>query len=261
MRVIAILCFYDESPTWLASTVASLAKCADHLVAVDGAYRLYPHGHGRSHIDQADAIVRTAEAVGIGLTLYQQAEPFDGNEVEKRSLSLRLAETIATPYEDWYLVIDADEVVLETTPAFRATLERTDKLVATYGLTEWQPDPYADDASEQYAQVRYEPPLWTVQVRGIYRALPGLRYEHAHYVVRADIAGEPVYLFGIAPQHNLAPAEELYRSIRIEHRNRQRTRQRAQAAREYYAIRDNTDAEALSRVFMESPDGALLEVK
>lgn len=260
MRVIAVLCWYDESPTWLATTTASLAKCADHLVAVDGAYRLYPEGRGRSQNEQADAIVRAAEAVGIGLTLYQQDEPFAGNEVEKRSLSLRLAEAIATPYEDWYLVIDGDETVLEVAEGVRARLASTDKDVATCGLTEWMPDPFSDEARTQFTQTVYIEPTWTVPVRRLYRALPGLRYEDAHFVITAEVNDRKRYVSGLTPHHYLEPAEELHQDIRIEHRHRQRTLARLRAAQSYYHVRDSSDAERLSTVLMESPSGELVEV-
>ena len=37
MNLHAILCWWDESPTWLAATVASLATIGvDHVIAVDG---------------------------------------------------------------------------------------------------------------------------------------------------------------------------------------------------------------------------------
>ena len=261
MKVIAILSWYDESPTWLAACVASMAKCADHVVAVDGAYQLYPSARGRSNIDQADAVVRAAEAVGLGLTLYQPTQPWEGNEVEKRNMTIRLAETIATPYTDWYVVIDADEVVLDCKPGFREQLARTDKLVATYGLTEWMPDPHSDEAREQFAQLVYEPPTWTVQIRAMYRALPNLRYQGAHYVVAGEHEGEDVYLFGLTPHHNLEPAEEMHRYLRVEHRNRQRNVARARAAKEYYAIRDSANIEQISKVLMASPDGELVEVR
>jgi hypothetical protein len=260
MRIFAILSWYDESPSWLAATVASLAKCADHVIAVDGAYALYPDAQARSHFDQAQAIQLAAEAAGLGLTLYQPAEPFAGNEVEKRTLSLRLAQTLATPYEDWYVIVDGDEVVLECASDFRERLAATDKLVATYGLTEYMEDPYTDEAREQFARVAYVEPTWTVQLRSIYRALPGLRYEGAHFVVTAEHEGRQRYLFGLTPHHGLEPAEEMHHCLRIEHRNRQRHRARQAAAKQYYANRDSTNIEALSTVFMESPTGDLLEV-
>src|SRR6266498_1360247 len=59
LKIIAILSWFDESPSWLSACVASLARAGcSHLVAVDGAYRLYPDGRPHSGIAQQDAITR-----------------------------------------------------------------------------------------------------------------------------------------------------------------------------------------------------------
>ena len=92
MKLIAILCWYDERPSWLAGVTASLARLqVAHLVAVDGAYGLYPKGHGCSGTEQQQTIVETCRAAGIGTTVHTPPEPWFGNEVEKRNLAFQLA--------------------------------------------------------------------------------------------------------------------------------------------------------------------------
>jgi hypothetical protein len=56
-------------------------------------------------------IAEVCDALEMGCTMFAPREPFAGNEVEKRSVSLKLAETVAEPFEDWYFVVDADHFV------------------------------------------------------------------------------------------------------------------------------------------------------
>lgn len=113
MKLHTILSYYDESPVWLAATVASLSQIGvQHLLAVDGRYPCFsPGSPACSTIEQSEAIVATAMASGMGVTLVvpHRNEPLA--ETEKRERSFRLLTELATPMEDWFLVIDADEIV------------------------------------------------------------------------------------------------------------------------------------------------------
>jgi hypothetical protein len=49
MNLTALLSFYDERPEWLERMILSLRLLpVTRLVAVDGAYELYPNGKGAS---------------------------------------------------------------------------------------------------------------------------------------------------------------------------------------------------------------------
>lgn len=235
-RVCALLSWYDESPLWLAATVASLAGLADHLVAVDGAYALFPGGEARSPVEQHEAIVEAAAAARLGLTLHVPTERWAGNEVEKRNATVELARQVAD--EDWWLfVIDADMVVAHA-EGVRQALAEAPEDVAAYELVT-RDDPHRNETVAKYARES----LWQKQsrqpLRGIYRALPHLRFEGAHYVVRADCPGEPArYLWGREDLHALAPAADVRLELRVEHRSHLRDRERADQARGYYRVRD-----------------------
>ena len=85
MRLVAILNFYEESSQWLAALVASLQKAnVDHIVAVDGAYALFPDAmtRPRSGPEQPQAIIECAHTLGIGCTIHRTRSAWGGNEVE-----------------------------------------------------------------------------------------------------------------------------------------------------------------------------------
>jgi hypothetical protein len=111
--------WFDEDPQWLAASTAAFAKLCDHVVAVDGAFVGYPNCRPASGGDQAEAIVAAARAAGIGLTLYVPGEVWMGNEPEKRSMYAKIVNALATPYEDWMLVLDADEEISWVSPLAR----------------------------------------------------------------------------------------------------------------------------------------------
>lgn len=120
--------WYDESPDWLYELVCSVAPICSRVVAVDGAYALYPDAQGRSHPDQASAIVFGAAQHALDLTLHQPAQPWSGNEVKKRNFALDLA-SAAKP--DWLLILDGDEFLAEFPPDLHERLEATDESAAT----------------------------------------------------------------------------------------------------------------------------------
>lgn len=123
MRLFALLSYYDEPVSWLAATVASLSRIGvDHLVAVDGAYIHYPHAKPCSPLEQADAVMRAADAVGIGCTLVRPNQLM-WTEQQKRDYCFRILETMATPMQDWVTIIDADEVIVEGSPSWKVELD------------------------------------------------------------------------------------------------------------------------------------------
>jgi hypothetical protein len=124
VNITLVTVWYEEKPGWLYELVASVAGVCNRVVAVDGAYALFPNAKGGSLPDQAEAIVAAVAGYGLDLTLYQPAAPWHGNEVEKRNYALSLANA---EKPDWVAIIDGDERIVETPPDLFAKLEATDK--------------------------------------------------------------------------------------------------------------------------------------
>lgn len=237
--------WYEESPVWLAETVASVSRFCDHIVACDGAYALYPRGRGGSHPEQAQAIREAAAAVGIGCTVHVPSSRWEGNEVAKRSAMFRIASAIAGP-DDWYLVIDADEMITAAPDDVRARLAETTCVVAEVSHSTYR------------GNIGGEHEPWSARpARRLFRALESLRVEGRHWDYVADIEGETVHLWGqgLGP---IAAAEDM-QGITMMHRSHLRPARRRKAARDYYLIRDQHGIEARP-VVVEGLDGQLLEV-
>lgn len=219
MRVIGMLSWYEEPASWLAECVASLASLCDHLVAVDGPYALFPGAIRKpaSGSEQADTIARTAAGAGIGCTVHVPRAPWWGNEVGKRDFMFRLAMSIAEPGADWLLRIDADEVLTQVPADTAKFLSETDMDVAEVAM--WE---RGDGQDSQF-------PL-----RVLFRALPGIGIQQAHYVVTAPGESGTRVLCGNEQVHRPEPALGLP-DVRLEHRTGQRAAMRQAQKREYYA--------------------------
>jgi hypothetical protein len=126
MRVVGLLSWFDESPSMLAASVAGMGEAGvDHLVAVDGPYKLYDHdGLPCSSREQHDTIISVAQQFGMGVTIHVPARAWENNEIEKRTALFAFGAAVATPYEDWFLVVDADEVIVHAN-GYRAELEQS----------------------------------------------------------------------------------------------------------------------------------------
>ncbi len=243
MRVVGLLSWFDEPPAQLAATVASAAGCCDHLVALDGPYKLYPHASMRpmSPSVQAMTIICAARACGLGLTVEHRAVPWAGGEVEKRSHLFRLGLAVAEPMVDWFFVIDGDER-LDTVPAdLHQRLERSGRHVATVTLRD-------RDANVQNRAHR-----------ALFRAVPDLEVVGAHYINICELDGEQVVLRGLERLHQLAPAEDLSEVV-VEHDQQSRPAARAAAGRSYYQRRDELVAERVATTFMRGLDGEPVRV-
>ena len=230
MRIVGLLSFYDEKPGWLAAAVASMAPFADHVVAVDGAYAAYPGGRARSPVGQSEAICDTARACQVGCTVYEPQTVWAGGEVAKRAFMFRLAEAITTP-DDWYFVLDADEVVSEVGLDVPATLVATEHDAAQVtcwqhrGHYEPQERPFVTDLVEQQ------------QLRKFFRAIPGLTVAVNHYTY---ILPDGRHLWGHGVP--LEPAEGMA-ELKVEHHTKGRDLWRANQSRCYYERRDEQQLE------------------
>ena len=256
MKLVAILSWYDESPTWLAHVVAGAARAGcSHVVAVDGPYALYSSTERTSGVEQHDAIVRACHASGLGLTLHVPDHAFIGNEIEKRNLAFRLAEQVTTE-EDWLLVVDADMVVTRDS-LLLDDLEETNLDCASVQLVErfdWHTD---DGRSILPAEAKVSQRSATAH-RALFRAYRGLEVVNAHYIYRFFDGEDYRYLWG--PQSlELEPALNLT-GVEVEHWSRQRNAERAERQKAYYETRDQARIERVGRLYMETTDGEVAEL-
>lgn len=232
-RIIGLLSWYSESAVWLAQTVASAAKCCDHVVAVDGAYGLYPEGRNRSSAEQGAIITDVAAGYGMGVTVHTPKDRWHGNEVEKRSFMFALAETIAEPNVDWYFVLDGDEVILDVPSDFRHRLATTD--LDAGEVTFWEHQDPQQDPKLAAAARQFE---WSghhrFPIRTLFRAIPGLRVETNHYTYKTP---DGRLLWGNEAEAEQVPALDC-QDVLIEHRTHLRDLARRNAARDYYKRRD-----------------------
>lgn len=212
MRVIGLMSWYEEPASWLAECVASASKLCDHIIAVDGPYLHFPGGLRRpaSGPEQADTIQRTAHALGMGCTIHVPHTAWLGGEVEKRDFMFKLGMTFAEP-DDWFFRVDADEMLSDVPYDTRDRLAQTEHNVAEVML--WERTEWGDS----------EHPL-----RCMFRAIPGIRIEQAHFIVTAPIGSGRQFLSG--PKSLLA--EPLW-DVRLEHRTQMRSDERKRLKRQY----------------------------
>jgi hypothetical protein len=229
MRIFGCLIWFDEDPRWLASTVASFGKIADHVVAVDGAFFAYPEGRPASGGEQGEAIQAAARAAGLGLTLHVPQTVWYGNEPEKRSCYARIVNALAEP-GDWMLVLDGDEELSDVSPLARGDLENATENAATIGF--WTTD---------------ELRSWYGPTRRLYRVLPGMEYGPSHYSLSAPAPGYEavgcLWLDGRGEKYGepLEPALDLTSQIRVEHKHHLRTGPRTEKADVFMNLRPSLE--------------------
>lgn len=243
-RVIATVCWFDESPVWIAATVASCARFCDHIVAVDGAYALYPDARARSGSEQHEAFIETCAALNMGLTMHVPRTPWYGGEVEKRTRLMQFAVAEGSP-DDWAFIIDADEVVEEAPGDVHARLAGTDLHAAFVTLLE-RDDHHEGDVAAM-ARRSAIPNEYRSTLRIFYRCLPGLRVEGNHYSYTADGPDGPLLLWGDSGSASMVDALDLS-DVVVEHRNHRRPQYRRLAAQSYYRLRDELGVETAPEV-------------
>lgn len=227
MKVIGLLSWYEEDPSLLTECVNAAAQVCDHLIAVDGAYALYPNATHQPYSDyeQYRAIHHAARAAGIGATTYSQPTPWRGRwggEVAKRDFMFRVGMQIARPNKDWFFRVDADEIVTQVPVDLPERLESTQCDVASVMM--WtKGQNYQPDAQYDF--------------RCLYRAIPGIQVTRAHYIVAAPSRsglGPWNILTGDDRIHPLADSEDLL-DLRLEHRTDQRGERRKKHKSYYLA--------------------------
>ena len=228
MRLVGILNWYDEKPSDLAACVASLAKAGiEHLIAVDGAYALYPNGSAASPVEQHETILAFCRGAGIGCTLHIPPDVYPGNEIEKRTLGFQLAEHV-TEEDDWYFLMDADQVIISAL-GLREALERTDLHVAEV----------------RFHEKGYDP-LSGYPVRCIFRALRGLHLFESHCAYRT-VDGRFLWQGNISTGREPPQEAALDASfVLVEHTREGRTPERQNGKNLYYDRRARLGAETIN---------------
>jgi hypothetical protein len=105
MKILGVIIFYDDGPELLERSLKSLKKVTDKVLAIDGAYREFPHKDFLSQKASLDVVKSLADQV-----IIPEKEWHD--EPAKRNAYLKLKST-----KDYYLMLDADEEVTGTRPA------------------------------------------------------------------------------------------------------------------------------------------------
>lgn len=110
-RIVALLNWYDETPSTLTRCVHSLQKTGiSHLIALDGVYKHFPHTNATSPENQHTALKEAAKDISLPLNSFSVEFAFN-NQVEKRNMLVCLAKHYVRDYVDFFFVIDADEEV------------------------------------------------------------------------------------------------------------------------------------------------------
>ncbi len=246
MKICGYMSFFDESPHWLATAVAGMARLCDVIVAHDGAYALYPGARARSHPHQSEAVLGAAEAADVACLLYQPRDVYWGNEIEKRNQGLRFAGALLEPDEDWLLVFDADFHVLRVNPeVIRHELGETELDVATYTILDGK-DLMADPGMERAAKEMDISTEWTTRTRDIYRWTPSLTIGPTHYGYSRWDNGKRRWLRG--PWEGVEDAHELEANLVVYHRREDRAKVRLAGADGYRINRQNAGIEKIEEM-------------
>jgi hypothetical protein len=218
VRLHGLLSWYDERERDLASCLAALAGAGfDHVVAIDGAYELFPGGQARSPARQRLAVSAETEQLGLGLTLHVPDKPWPGNEVEKRTALFDLAFAVSAP-GDWWLVLDADEKITQAPADLAIRLARAEEDVAEIKLRDF-------DAAKG---IEPDKPLDTTVIR-LFRRQP-IRLEGNHWTHK-DAEGRVIS--GRQDQTEV-PILDLTDVMTMEHRRALRGEDRLVAQYAYY---------------------------
>jgi hypothetical protein len=204
-----------------------MSKLCRNVVAIDGGYFLFPGAidQPRSHPQQADVILRTAEALGMGVTVISPNEPWE-SEVEKNAMLFQTAQARLTA-DDWILWLGADEVVSDAGDI--SELEKQPADVAEVMMWERQ-------YTGRYA------------IRRCFRALPNITVEYAHYFVTAEKDGKRVILSGSPRDADIGSAF-MWSGTRIEHRAEERDAIRYEKKQRYAELALPREAAALREAF------------
>lgn len=236
-KIIALLSWYDEDPSWLVASLASLSKLGvDHVVALDGAYILLPEGKNVSPPEQHSAIVEICLGMGVGLTLHVPDNVWVGNEVEKRSFLFQLGEQIARPNKDFYFVVDADEVMKDCPGDVKKRLAESKFDAARVTLLNRKPP-----STGQEHEFAWDPNS-KVALPKFFRAIPGLRVVGNHYTYALP-DGRKLWGQGDGMTSGLVEDYLNLEDLTIDHRTATRDKYRRKLQCDYYDRRERMNIE------------------
>jgi hypothetical protein len=264
MKLFGILSWYNESPTWLAACVASMARIGvDHVIAVDGRYPHFAIGEDVcSPIEQAEMIAGVAEGCGMGLTMIRptrSTRPL--TEPEKRTLCFNLLNLIATPFEDWCVVVDADELFTKPGNGLHREILSVPDTTHTIGcLVTNTVDPFAEPAADndvnnkttEFHQKFVIDPAFTSYQSRFWRVLTDMHVRGTHYsYVGTDQHGvvtnmRPDIGTRMLPGMHQTDIHKLECGTTLAHRKNHRTAFRQAVKREYYEMRDELGLERVT---------------
>lgn len=218
VRVAAALAFFDEPAGFLDRCVRSLQGLADEVVALDGAWDLFPHDDYLSPADNIQELNAALAACrfGYGSIPIRPRQAF-ASQVEKRAELMRIASINA----DWILVIDADEYIAHRdAAAARARLEHATENVGIVTHRNLHQGWTADNPDPPRAGMN----------RRLYRAGTTVIVVHSGYIRDGE------YL-------HVADPVDLRDTITIDHDNWNRGDERNQRAKDYRRARERERVE------------------
>jgi hypothetical protein len=228
VRVIGLLSFYDEPAPAIAACLTTLRERLgmEHLVALDGAYAQFRGGRPASPPERQASVALACRELGMTCDVVVPERLWAG-EVEKRTALFGLGYLRAEP-GDWFVVQDADVVVLEAPTDLRERLAATDRPAANVRVR----DAAAPD----------DHPAWPKHydtLRPLFRA-QRIRLETNHFTYLGE-RGEVLWAGGDDDLE--VPGLDLAEDVLFEHRPNVRDRDRQAAKHEYYVDRDESGIE------------------
>lgn len=217
-NVVALLSFFDETPDYLWRYVEGLRTAGiGRLVALDGGYSRFPDARPVSSPVSVEQLQTACRLHGIDLTLRTPATTWVGDEVAKRTALYRLADSVSVDGEDWYLVLDADEWIVEAGNLELALLAREDDRATVSIRQRMDPDHHTDgDAVTTYTR--------------LLRAHHGIRVEGKHWLnVMPD---------GFQYRLDRTSKDEPSVPLFVDHMTRHRSEGRRHRSGVYYTLRD-----------------------
>lgn len=261
-KIIGILSWFDESPTWLAATISSMASICDHVVAVDGRYCHYDDPRIVSSMAEHDAIVNTARGSQIGLSMLVPTRTWR-DEMEKRTAAFQMAQIVADAHTDWAFVLDGDEVLVENRLGKARVIEELDRAAAagvstvTVTLRDIA-DQHKDEQRTRFGQALAVEHVIDCRVPRLFRMHENMRVVGYHYnYIGDDEHGNPIELWGNDEtcQHR-TPWACFTDDLVIDHRHEQRALVRKRRRAQYYEDRDACGIEKTVTLSELEQDGA-----
>lgn len=198
-RLYALLSWFDEDVDMLRECVESLRGVVDAVIAVDGAYALFPHAVPYSPTGQAIGI----KSVGIPTVMAYVDQAWMGNQAEKRTFMFDLAAGMGVLHEDWLMVIDADETfTVNDVGVFRRSIAQTR---AHVGIVPFRTARGVGRSFNGWEQSGGEVPK-----PRLFRLLDGLRVDHAHNVYLGTAADGTVYSLNSHRGGGIEPGPRFY---------------------------------------------------